>query len=356
MRLSRPQIIILIALGALTVGVYVALVGILARNAQQVSQLLTITPASSPSERDGDGPTAAAAATTAAPPPTPTATATPTATPPAPQTRYDLQVASSPDDPALRVQRGYAYMALGAYGSAVADFDVALGLDPRLAEAYLGRGEAHFHLKEWQAAQADFTQALALNPDLAGAYAWSGHLLSQQGQHEAAVGALRKAVELDEVDMQKRLWLGDALLRAGDPRGAELAYTTVLSRESSSVEAYVGRGLAKAEQGALDAAWGDLQVAQGLAPYDGAVLNGLAWFYGRHQGDLEQAEALALRSIDRAEGDLERARCLYTLGWVYDRQGRQAEAAGVLEEAALLATVDGSVVYQEIESLMEQVR
>jgi tetratricopeptide (TPR) repeat protein len=354
MKLTRSQLILLIVLGVLTVVVYGCLVSTMVRNSQQVSEMLAPGAATNPPEAQVEEPVSSPTVTAS---PIPTLTPTPTPIPAAPQTRYDLQVARDPENPTLRLQRGYAYMDLGAYFYAIEDFDTAIGLEGTLAEAYLGRGQARFHSKEWSAALEDFGQALVLNPDLADAHAWRGTLLSEWGRHGAAVEALQQAVTLDEMDPAKRLWLAQALLRSGSPDEAQLEYTTVLSLNARSIEAHVGRAMALAEQGNLDAALIDLDSAQALAPYDPVVLNGQAWFYAWYRrSNLDEAEQLAQRAVAGAGNGLERARHLHTLGWVYTQQGQYEEAVATLEEAAALATVEGEVVYAEIAEHLEEAR
>jgi len=352
MKLKRSQLIVLGVLGVLTVLVYGCLVSLVVRNSRQISQELAPEAATLP-------PSVAQAEEEATVSPTATASPTPTPTPipAAPQTRYDLQVARDQGNPTLRLQRGYAYIDLGAYTYAIEDFDTAISLEGTLAEAYLGRGEARFHLKEWSVALEDFEQALALNPDLADAHAWRGYLLSEQGKPGLALEALRQAVALDEADPVKHIRLAHALLRSGSPGEAKIEYTTVLSSEVRSVEAHVGRAMALAEQGDFDAALADLSSAQAFAPYDPVALNGQAWFYAWYRrSHLDEAQQLAQRAVAGAEDDLERARYLHTLGWVYYRQERYEEAVATLEEAAALATVEGQVVYGEILEHLEEAR
>jgi len=348
MKLTRSQLVTLIILIALTVGVCGCLVSIIVRNSRQIAGVLTHTSTPLPS---------ASSTETFLPSPTPVPSPTPTPTPIAPQTRYDLQVMRDPQNPTLRLQRGYAYIALGAYTYAIEDFDAAIGLNGSLAEAYLGRGEAYYHVKEWSMALADFEQALALNPDLADAHLWRGYLLSERGEYGPALGALRQAVALDEADPWKRVLLAQALLGSGSSEEAKMEYTAVLTREVRSIEAYVGRAMAQAEQGDLYGAQADLDSARDIAPYDPVVLNGQAWFYARYRHDrLAEAEQLAQRAVAGARGDLERAVYLDTLGWVYCQQGRYEEAAATLEEAARLATVEGEVVYGVILEHLEETR
>jgi len=347
MKLTRSQLIVLIVLGVLAVGVCGCLVIIFVRNSQQITGVLAPTPTPLPSATPTEVPP---------PSPTPVPSSTPTPTPVAPQTRYDLQVMRDPQNPTLRLQRGYAYIALGAYTYALEDFDAAIGLDAGLAEAYLGRGEIYYHVREWSAAAEDFERAQALNPDLAGAHAWRGYLFSEWREYGPALEPLRQAVLLDEADPWKHLLLADALLHSGSPVEASAEYTAVLTLNVRSVEAYVGRAMALAEQGDLDGAQADLNSALDIAPYNPLALNGQAWFYVWYRHDnLAEAEQLAQRAIAGAEDDLEQARYLHTLGWVYYQQGRYEEAAATLEEAAGLATVEGEVPYREILEHLEEV-
>ncbi len=357
-KLTRLQLGILITLATVTAVICGCLGSIVVRNSRQISLMLTPTataPLPSPTVRTEE-PTATPTAT-----PTPTPTATPTPTPTvtstAPQTVYDPQITDEPGNAALRLQRGRAYIEMGAYTHAIEDFDAAIGLDETLAEAYLGRGEARFHVKEWSAALEDFEQALALNPDLADAHAWLGYLLSERREYGPAIDALRQATALDESDPAKHIRLADTLLHSGNPEEAKIEYSTALALKSPSVEAYIGRMMANAELGDLDAASTDMSHAMSTAPHDPVALNGRAWFYANYQQDrLYEAGQLAQQAAAGARDDLEQARYLYTLGWIYYLRGHREQAVATLEQAAALATVEGQVVYSEILERLEEVK
>ena len=356
-KMTRSQRIVLIVLGTLTAVACGFLVIIFVLNSQEIMRTSAPTIVSLPPIPTAPTETPPAPPTATALPPTPTPVPTPTPTPGAPPTSFDAQIANEPEDPTLRVQRGYAYVEMGAYANAIGDFDAAIGLDGTLAEAYMGRGEARFYVKEWSAALEDFDQALMLNLDLADAYAWRGRLLSEWGEYARGIEALRQAIALDETDPVKHIWLAQALLRSGNPGAAKVAYSTSLSLESHSVEAYVGRMMAEEELGDLDAVQINLSHAMSTAPFDPASLNARAWFFARYQQDrLYEAEQLAQQAVAGTEDDLEKARYLDTLGWIYYQQGHLEQAITTLEEAAALATVEGEVIYSEILEHLEEVR
>ncbi|MGW7270318.1 tetratricopeptide repeat protein [Streptomyces sp. NPDC054864] len=130
-----------------------------------------------------------------------------------------------------RMLRGRDLRNSGAYEEALAEYDRALGLDPRLARAYYGRGvtralqgdftaavgefdlalaitpddvqalndrgEAHRILGHWQEAVGDLDRAIGIDPSDAFAWASRGAARSGLGQDDAALADLDRAVELD---------------------------------------------------------------------------------------------------------------------------------------------------------------
>ena len=82
------------------------------------------------------------------------------------------------------------------YAGAIDAFSRTLGMDPSLAQAYVGRATAYVYEGNAQAALQDYDQALQLQPDMAEALYNRGVLLAQSGDASAAVGDLQRAAEL----------------------------------------------------------------------------------------------------------------------------------------------------------------
>ncbi|MCX7682636.1 MAG: tetratricopeptide repeat protein [Anaerolineae bacterium] len=365
-KLTRSQRLMLYSLAVVTVFSCAFPVAILVLNYQAIMQWLgrstssaQLPPSPSPSPPTVP-PTVETPSPTPSPPPTEQPTATPTPTPAPPGTPYDEQVAADPHNPLLRLQRGYAYIELGAYSEAIYDFNTAIALTETVtiqAQACLGRGRARFHSGEWSAALMDFDLAIGLNPNLADAYLWRGYLWSERREYGAAVGDLRQAVALDGTDPLKYLRLADALLGRGDLPGAERAYRAALELAPRSVEACVGLAMVNAAQGNDEQAEAYLDQALRISPNDPQLLNGRAFIYARYRGDrLFEAEQLARQALAKARQPLEKARYLYTIAWAQYRQNRYEEALQTLAEAAALATIEGQVVYTEIIELGVQVQ
>lgn len=60
--------------------------------------------------------------------------------------------------------RGNTYQDKGDYRRAIAEYDIAIRLQPGYAEAWFARGRARFALAEFPAAVMDFAQSLKLDP------------------------------------------------------------------------------------------------------------------------------------------------------------------------------------------------
>ncbi len=84
--------------------------------------------------------------------------------------------------------RGYYYRKQKQYDKAMADYNIAIGLNPKYVIPYPNRGNIYFALGKFDSAIMDYNKALQLQPDL-----WK--TLSDRGAAKASRGDLRGAVE-----------------------------------------------------------------------------------------------------------------------------------------------------------------
>ncbi|NGO46627.1 tetratricopeptide repeat protein [Streptomyces ureilyticus] len=80
---------------------------------------------------------------------------------------------------------------------ALADYNLALTLDPEAARAAYGRGVTYYDLDRYDDALADFNRAIELNPDDALAIAVRGVTYSLMDRHDDALADLNHAIELN---------------------------------------------------------------------------------------------------------------------------------------------------------------
>jgi len=66
--------------------------------------------------------------------------------------------------------RGFSYSILAQYQRAIQDFDLAIRLDPHVADVYMNRGFSYYSLRQYQRAIQDYDEAIQLDTQLAEAY------------------------------------------------------------------------------------------------------------------------------------------------------------------------------------------
>ena len=101
------------------------------------------------------------------------------------------------DEASDAYDKGIQFLSEGRQRDAIATFDKAIQLNPRLAEAYHGRGMAYNETGRNEQALKDYDAALALNPQYTEAYFNRGNVYSDLGQYERALKDYNEAIRLD---------------------------------------------------------------------------------------------------------------------------------------------------------------
>ena len=288
------------------------------------------------------------------PTPVPTSVAPtplPTPTIPTPLTKFDRDLKVTPDDIALRLNRGNEYLELHAYEAAKADFEHVIAVEKERAEAYDGLGRAFFHLGRWEEAEIVFSTAVSFDETLPEPHFDLAMLYYYLARYKQAAGEFDWAAELNPDFVEAECWLAIAAARSDDPAEALAAASRAYSLTQDLPLVYVARSWAWRMQDPpdIDSAQGDLLYARDLEPYDFEVLNAMARFYTEHRPErMAEAEQLARYAVDWARTDINRARGLHTLGRIYLVQGRKEEAREVLSEAADAVMADERIGMPEI--------
>ncbi|TRT74222.1 MAG: tetratricopeptide repeat protein, partial [Microcystis flos-aquae Ma_QC_C_20070823_S18] len=80
---------------------------------------------------------------------------------------------------------------------ALSDYNQAININPRFAEAYYNRGNLYYYQQgKPDLALSDYNQAIEINPQLALAYFGRGLLYYSRQETEKAIGDFRQAAEL----------------------------------------------------------------------------------------------------------------------------------------------------------------
>jgi len=179
---------------------------------------------------------------------------------------FDLALAINPRDAAATDHRGAARRALGDVAGAIADHTRALELDPRSAYAHNNRGVALMHRGDLAAAVADFTRAVELDPRHATALSNRSEAHRRRKDYEAAIADATRALQLDPRHAKALCNRGAARADAGDIDGAIRDCDAAMAIDRSHVEALANRGEARRRGGDVRGAIADLERATALSP------------------------------------------------------------------------------------------
>jgi tetratricopeptide (TPR) repeat protein len=113
------------------------------------------------------------------------------------------------------LMRGDNFSARKEYDLAIPDYDQAIRLNPKYAEAYNNRGYAYYWNGDAAHAIADYSRAIELRPDYAYAYNNRGAAYMASGHSDQAIDDFDRAIQLQRDFPQAYINRGNAYLRLG---------------------------------------------------------------------------------------------------------------------------------------------
>lgn len=120
-----------------------------------------------------------------------------------------------------------AYLS-GDFDRAIAEYSIAIKVDPARTEIYIRRGQARWQKGDYDLAIADFERAMKIDASLAPAYLNRGIVLAARGDHEAAIADFELASSLRPTDAAPALYRGISLAKIGETDRAAEDFRQVL--------------------------------------------------------------------------------------------------------------------------------
>jgi tetratricopeptide (TPR) repeat protein len=160
------------------------------------------------------------------------------------------------------VMRGTAKAQLQDPQGAIADYDTAIGLNPRLVVAYNNRGNLRQHLGDLDGAILDFSLVLKIDPKSAISYNNRAIIYTQIGQFSAAIADYNRAIELQPNFVSVYNNLGNNYCQMGETSLAIVQYSKAVTLDPEFAVAYSNRANVHRIQGDLITA---------LVDYDRAI-------------------------------------------------------------------------------------
>jgi tetratricopeptide (TPR) repeat protein len=160
--------------------------------------------------------------------------------------------------------RGSAYLSKGNLAKAIADFDVAIKLDPKSADTFYNRGIAYTDKGDFTRAKTDFDSAISLNPNDAGALASRCYVRAVTGSElDAALADCTKSLGL-EANGYTNDSRGLVYLKLNRFAEARADYDTAVKEDPKSASSLFGRGVAKKRLGDTAGANKDMAAAKAI--------------------------------------------------------------------------------------------
>ena len=160
---------------------------------------------------------------------------------------------------------GNAKHDLGNYAGAIADYTMAIQLEPDFAEAYNNRGNTKADLGQHFSAITDYDNAIRLKPNYAVAYHNRGNVKFRLEQHFSAIADYDNAIRLKPEDAKAYGNRAVAKGALGRHAAAIADYDIVIRLKPDDAKAYYYRGRAKILLRRTTEAKQDFQTALRLA-------------------------------------------------------------------------------------------
>jgi tetratricopeptide (TPR) repeat protein len=268
---------------------------------------------------------------------------------------YEMLVAADPADALAHEQLGA--LSLGDDPAAIqhlfaAGTDLAERLLAALGEAGAAKdaayasallGQVIFEEQEWALAARQFERALSDNPGYPDAHAYLGYALDQMGRPGEARTHLRRAAALAPGSVVAHTFLGLHYDRLGDAPAARAEFETAYDLDPTNPATCVEIGQTWVAEGRYVAAEIWLREAVSLRPDDPALWEVLACFYLDHNITAGERGVAATAALVELSPEDARARDLR--GWAAFQVGDYDTAQDSLLQATLLDPTLASVHY-----------
>jgi len=261
--------------------------------------------------------------------------------------------------PSAYVTLGRVHDTLGQNDLALSEFQRALQLDSRNADALTGEAHSYEHAGRPGDAEAAYKKAIALRPDYWDGYNSLGLFYDDQGRYEEAFKQLQHAIDLTPDNATAYSNLGAAYVDSADSKNfpqAEAALKKSIEL-SPSYAAYANLGFLYLSQNRFAEAAATTEKALQLNDKDFIVWANLALAYEGLKNEVQAKAALDKEQTlleQAAQSGPRDAGVQYRLGQVYARK-KLAEKAIARAQSALALAPDDAYVLEGVAEIYERV-
>ncbi len=179
---------------------------------------------------------------------------------------YDMAIKLNPKHANAYNNRGETKSKLGDKKGAIADYNIAIGIDPQSFKTYVNRGVVKSDLNDNKGAIEDYNIALSINPQFAEAYSNRGYAKYELDDKKGAMEDFNIALSINPKFANAYNNRGILKYRSGDKPGAIADYNTAIRIDPKYGEAYANRANIKSESGDIKGAIADYDLAIKISP------------------------------------------------------------------------------------------
>jgi len=241
----------------------------------------------------------------------------------------EVAVDINPSLAEARMNLGNIYLKKGRLADAIYEYQAALKVNPGDAKAHLNLGNAYNERGWLPDAINEYTAAIKLDCGLTDGYKNLALVYTKQGKYYSALAQLKQAVAIEPTDAALYSRLGDVYMRMGDYDKAVSLHKKALEMNPGLAEAYHGLGLCYEKLGRPDEQIEAYKRALAINPnMVGALVNLANAYVSGQEYDLAieyYRKALSLKPSD--------AMIHYNFGIAYVNKGDFEEAVRLYEKA-----------------------
>ena len=178
----------------------------------------------------------------------------------------EKNISRSPDKAYVYDRLGTAYDAIGKADQAIAYYQKALEVNPRLPGVLYNLGISHGSKGDSETAMLYYKKALDIYPDFARALNNLGNAYIAKGELAQAIEALTRAVSSNPNFAEAHNNLGNAYIKTGELDQAIAAYERATDLRPGFAEAHYNLGIAYRKNKQLDKAIAEFQQAVAIHP------------------------------------------------------------------------------------------
>ena len=251
--------------------------------------------------------------------------------------------------PLVYVTLGHVHRATGKYELALQEYQRALQLDPRNADAEIGLAKSFDSAGRTADAEASFRKAIALRPDFWEGYNQFGNFLEDHDRHDEAIAEFKRAIQLTPDNASLYLNLASVYIDKGEPKffpDAEQALRKSIAIDPS-YPAYANLGYLDIQEKKFAEAADAVQKALQLNDKDYLVWGNLAIAYEglNKRESAEKAREREIALLERGVEETPRDAVMQAnLALLYAQKKLREKSISHIQSALALSPDDASVL------------